>query len=174
MLFIACILLVGIRHSQLTYQEDDVFYNLAGKIDLPDSKINIDSPFTITNNGHSEIGRHALFCQIVSGRSRPSQGIGVNSDRNRVVFLPENGVPISSDGDAESQDCFNNPATGTYVAGPNVPMVCLDVIFGIQYALTSQPKVYKQKSFRYVSEQGNGYRWLSLPLLTKVSPCAKY
>jgi hypothetical protein len=159
-----------IRANQLSYQQDDAFNGLSGKIELPDSKVNMNSTFTVTNNGHFEIGQYTLYCQIIRGES-PHNHIHLGA----VTSGPLSKTPIEPGGDADSWFCVNDPGLHNYAfglaGGPNQSLACMDVRFGIQYSLSNQPNNVKEKLFRYVSEEGRDFSWQQESLSAQVSPC---
>jgi hypothetical protein len=158
-------LMMTMLQSVLDAQQGDVFNNLQAKIDLPASEINLDSTFTITNNSHNEIGAHALFCQVIKGIAQHT-----DMENTSAVVGPESDEPLEPGGDAQSESCLNGPSI-KYIVGPDPLLACMDALIGIQYSLTSQPKIIKQKAFRFVSEIGKDYRWYPEPLSMKQSPC---
>ena len=150
----------------LEKQQDDTFDGLEAKIELPPSKINLDSTYTFTNNSHNEIGRHTLFCRILAGEA-PHTVI-----RNATEFFSsESDQPIEPGKDGETQSCVNGPKF-TFLKGPEDFLNCMDVEIGIQYTLTSQPDVVREKKLRFVSDVSAGYEWRQERLKAETSLCS--
>jgi hypothetical protein len=160
-------LMYSFLNSMLENQREETFNGLEGRIDLAPSKINLDSTYTITNNSRNEIGRHVLFCKIVSGEG-PHTIIKNGSE----LFSSESDQPIEPGKDGETEQCVNGPDFQAYV-GPDESLACMDVEFGIQYRLTNQPDIVREKRFRYVSDVGMDYQWRQERLKRKGSRCDK-
>jgi hypothetical protein len=163
---LAC--LSAIRQDQRQSEQNDVYDALSAKISLPASKVNLDSTFTIRSNGHHEIGKHTLFCRIISGVAQHSE-----ITNNSVAYDAGTDNPIEPGGDAQSQSCIKK-ASMKFMVSPDPFLSCMDVVVGIQYSLTSQPDASKQKEFRFVSESDRDYVWYQQPLSLKQSPCERF
>jgi hypothetical protein len=164
--FVAMIIFVYERG--LRKEQEDVRTGLHAIVNLPPSKINTDSTFTIINDSHYAIGWHSVFCKIVEGSAPHSHftDSGTRTTANSTSV-------IEPGGDAETSGCLKDlyGNTGFTLAGGDSSLTCMDIMVGINYSLVEQPKTVSNKSFRFISTADNGNEWLHLRLGTEVSPC---
>jgi hypothetical protein len=146
----------------LADQQNDTFDGIVATMELPPSGLNQNSTFTVTNNGHNQIGKYTVFCRIIVGRAPHSKADNATANYHSVDS------PLNPGSDAESIDCLSYPFT---LAGLDPYWTCLDVIAGIDYALTTQLETIKDKKFRYISQKDRGFKWHQQPIELRGSPC---
>jgi hypothetical protein len=152
----------------LRKEQEDARIGLHAIVNLPPSKINTDSTFTVSNDGHYAIGRRSVFCKIVEG-SAPHSHL-VNSGTRTV----ESKISvIEPGGDADTSGCLKDlyGNIGFTLAGGDSSLSCMDIVVGVSYSLVDQPETISSKTFRFISTADNGNEWRLLRLATDVSPC---
>jgi hypothetical protein len=161
-------MIVFVYERGLRKEQEDVRAGLQAIVNLPPSKINTDSTFTIINDGQYEIGSHSVFCKIIEG-SAPHSHFTNSGTRTTE---PSTAV-IEAGGDAETSGCLKDlyGNIGLTLAGGDTSLTCMDMLVGINYSLVKQPAEFRSKSFRFISTADNGYEWQRLRLGTQISPC---
>lgn len=163
--FIALTVGISTRELTLKRQQDNAYDGLTASIQLPPSRVNLDSTFTIKNESSQKISNHALFCRVLLGVS--PRAVISNS---LFIFPTVNLGPLEPGGDADSQACISNAVQKSFIP-PGGFLSCMDVIVGIRYRLAFQPSVTRERDFRFVSDSDREFVWYPIPLRTKTSPC---
>jgi hypothetical protein len=161
-------MIVFVYERGLGKEQEDVRAGLHSIVNVPPSKTNTDSTFTIINDSQHAVGWHSVFCKIIEGSAPHSH---FNNSGTRTTESSTS--IIEPGGDAETSGCLKDlyGNVGFTLAGGDSSLTCMDMVVGINYSLADQPKTVSSKSFRFISTEDNGYEWLHLRLGTEVSPC---
>lgn len=153
-------------------EQDEVFQHLLLQVHPIPGQNAEDSNFSVTNNGATEIGYHELWCQI-NYAVYENGGVVIESE----ATIKASSARLRAGGDTQSAACLS-PYSGFNVTGKGeVPLMCADVTFYINYVVGTQPREPRRKESRFVTHiNPYGYRqmvytWVGQPVDSTDSFC---
>lgn len=126
--------------------QQDAFMHLDGHLYAGSNPI--DSVFTFTNGGKTDMMEHKVLCGV---KAVDYQGNKILVADQRFTIIQDSQVPLRhGGGDGQSVACLNK------LAGDEHELTCADLVFRYQYVIDTDPTAWKEKSFRFAAHRDAG------------------
>jgi hypothetical protein len=164
-LFVAFVLAVPVRRKaqvlNLEAQQAEVYQNLKFSVELPPHVHPRLSMFSVSNWGHTNIGKHEISCEM------NLLVLEYNTVGNSAGMAKFSDAELAASGGTQSDPCLAQPE----FPQESAPL-CFDVTVNFSYALETQPSVQKLKSTRFVGfMHGDIFAWSEEPVGQQESYC---
>lgn len=139
-------------NGKLKDQQEDVYQHLNGNAFLQaNGDVMMDSMFSFNNGGETDIAKHQMFCVPIVIVTPDRRQVDNRMRNLHLQFLRASDIPLKAGGDGESAPCLQ-------LIGIS-PILCADVIVGIDYELSTQLDIKKRKEVRFVLDARTGTQW---------------
>lgn len=107
--------------------------------------------YSIKNGSGNAVVKHRVTCVFNKIQDGQKSGFIVGGTKMLTGWINN---PIEAGGGGQTEQCYSQ------FMKFNGPVVCADITAKLEYSLSSQPALVREKSFRYMTSQLVGFTWI--------------